>query len=57
MAYTDEGMTKISSQKAQKLFNDGQEVYLLYPDNTEAVMESVDQIEEHEYRDGQFGVE
>ena len=57
--YIWEGMEKISYEEALRLMKKhGQgAVYLLYPDETEGQCESVEQLEVHHDRDGEFGVE
>lgn len=47
MAYTWEGMTKISRQEAVNRYKSGLEVYLLYSDNTEGEADSLRAIEAH----------
>lgn len=57
MAYTYEGMTKISFQEALERFRDNEEVYLLYDDETEALAESEAGIMLHHSYEGEFGHE
>ena len=47
-------MNEISSEMAKYLFHSDTEVYKLYPDGTESVVEEADEINTHE---GIFGVE
>ena len=52
--YTADGILPLTTDKAVELFNNDITVYLLYPDNTEAMAFDVPEIENHE---GIFGVE
>jgi hypothetical protein len=55
--YKWEGMCKISYQEALERFTNGQEVYLLYYDDTESLVEDIDSIHLHEEHGGEFGYE
>ena len=52
MSYTWKGMIKIGRVEAIGRFNSDRGVYLLYDDNTEALVEKLEDIKEHE---GEFG--
>jgi hypothetical protein len=52
--YTAEDMLPLNTDRAAQLFNNDHAVYLLYPDNTEAMAFDAAEIEAH---DGIFGVE
>ena len=52
--YTWCGMLEIEKENAIKLFKEGQVIYLLYPDNTESVVNSIEEIENF---NGLFGIE
>lgn len=52
--YVSDAMIFCDKEKALKQYEQGKEVYLLYPDNTEALAESRDNIENF---DGLFGIE
>jgi hypothetical protein len=55
--YTYTGMLPVSEFEAAQLFAANNEVFLLYPDDTEAVAESLDDILKHAEYGGMFGVE
>lgn len=57
MAYTYERMLKISAKEALSRFLRGEEVYLLYDDNTEGAVEIAEEIARHEADGGEFGTE
>lgn len=57
MAYTWEGMVKITKSEAIEMFKNGQEVYRLYDDNTEGLVESLDDILDERFLDYDFGYE
>jgi hypothetical protein len=52
--YTAEDMLPLNTDRAVELFNNDHAVFLLYPDNTEAMAFEVDEISAH---DGIFGIE
>jgi hypothetical protein len=52
--YLYEGMIGFEKEDAKELFDSGQTVYLLYPDNTESMVSEIGEIEFH---DGYFGIE
>lgn len=54
--YLWEGMIKISYEEAVKRFS-GDEVYLLYSDQTESLVCELAEIEGHESNGGEFGYE
>ena len=47
-------LTEVSYIGAIKLFDEGQEVFLIYDDNTESLVERTDDIILH---DGRYGIE
>lgn len=55
--YTWQGMTPVTEKDAVKFFNQGVEVFRLYSDNTEGLVESLEEIEQHERIGGMFGIE
>ncbi|WP_193635294.1 hypothetical protein [Bacillus paranthracis] len=55
--YTYNGMTKITYKEAVSRFNNKEEVFRLYDDNTEGLCESLEDIEEHHEQGGEFGHE
>lgn len=55
--YGYEGMKFISFKNALKAFEKGEAVYLLYPDDTEALSESPEDIRRHKRLGGIFGME
>ena len=54
--YLWDGMTEISKEDAEKLYTT-KEIFLLYPDDTEAAVTSFDEIGRHYKLGGKFGVE
>ncbi|MFV1457265.1 hypothetical protein [Bacillus mycoides] len=52
-----EGMTTISFEEAVNRFNNNEEVFCLYGDDTEGLCESVEGMKEHHERGGEFGHE
>lgn len=57
MAYTWEGMKKITKDEAVKMFNEGREVYRLYEDGTEGLVEDIKDILDDNFGDYDFGYE
>lgn len=57
MAYTWEGMTKISYEEAIEMHEEGREVYKLYDDDTEGLAENLAEIHAHNEYGGEFGIE
>lgn len=64
MGYTWEGMTKISYEEAVKRWNNKEEVFLLYDDESEGLVEesmgdwtALEAIKHHYEAGGEFGYE
>ena len=55
--YKWDGMQPLTKSEAQKMWEERREVFLLYPDDTEAVVWSEFDFDEHEERGGMFGIE
>ena len=55
--YTYQGMTKISFKQALELFRNDEEVFVLYDDNSEALVKREDDLYKHNEHGGEFGVE
>jgi hypothetical protein len=55
--YSWEGMQKITKAEALERFNNDQEVYRLYDDGTEGLVESLGDIEDENFNDYEFGYE
>ena len=51
------GMQPLTKSEAQKMWKENREVFLLYPDDTEAAVWSELDFDEHEERGGMFGIE
>ena len=52
--YFDNLMLPVGKERAEELFHNDMEIFALYPDGTEALLESIDEIREF---DGMYGVE
>lgn len=57
--YSWEGMKKISKEKAIELFKAGNSgmVFKLYDDNTEAAIENLEDFDDENFNDGDYGIE
>jgi hypothetical protein len=55
MGYTWEGMSKITKSEALERFQSGKEVFILYEDDTEAVVEKEEEITCGDHGDYEFG--
>lgn len=56
-SYSYEGMKKVTYEEAISRFNENLNIYLLFDDNTESLVESIDEILDHEKNSGEFGYE
>lgn len=55
--YKWKGMTIISYMNAIERFKQNEEVFLLYDDDSEGLVEQIEQIHEHKKYGGEFGIE
>lgn len=57
LAYTYEGMRKISLQQAIELYDNDNAIYVLYPDNSESLIQDRAVFDESWLDEVEFGIE